>query len=55
LERWYDIEVIYEGAPPTVVFKGEMYRNVLLSDVLEKLRQMGGLNFRIEGKKLIVL
>ncbi len=54
LERWYDIKVHYKGSVSNEVFKGKMYRNVNLSDVLETLEQLG-VKFRIEGKTLIVL
>lgn len=54
LERWYDIKVRYEGGASSVTLKGEMYRNVNLSDVLEYLKDMG-LKFRMEGKTLVVL
>lgn len=54
LERWYDIKVQYQGSVPNVIFKGEMYRNVNLSDVLAALQKMG-VKFRMDGKTLIVL
>lgn len=54
LERWYDINVRYEGTVSDLTLKGEMYRNVNLSDVLEFLQTMG-IKTRMEGKKLIVL
>lgn len=54
LERWYDISVQYQGPVSNVIFRGEMYRNVHLSDVLEVLQKMG-VKFRREGKILIVL
>lgn len=53
LERWYNITVVYEGHPPTIQFKGKMYRNLHLPDVLESLKGMG-LEFKMEGRKLIV-
>jgi transmembrane sensor len=53
LERWYDIKVQFEGPVPNDVFRGEMYRNVNLSDVLDMLREMD-VKFRMEGKTLIV-
>lgn len=54
LERWYDIKVHYEGEVPDVPLKGEMYRNVSLSNVLDFLKE-SGVKFRVEGKRLIVL
>ena len=53
LARWYDITVQYEGARSNVKFKGEMYRNLNLTDVMEMLGKMG-VKYRLEGKKLIV-
>lgn len=54
LTRWYDIEVIYEKNVPDIRFYGEIGRNLSLSQVLEGLK-LSGVNFRIEGRKLIVL
>lgn len=55
LSRWYNIEVVYEGAIPTRKFYGEIGRNLSLSQVLEGLKA-SGVNFRIEaGNRLVVL
>jgi transmembrane sensor len=54
LERWYNIEVVYEGARPTLLFGGKMERNLNLSQVLRAL-EYTGIRFRIEGRKLIVM
>lgn len=54
LERWYDIDVKYEQTPANIIFKGKMYRNVALSDVLDMLREMG-VKFKLEGRTLTVL
>lgn len=54
LERWYDIEVVYENGVPEIPFAGEISRNVGLAGLLKLL---GGtaLKFRIEdGRKLII-
>lgn len=53
LQRWYDIEVIYKSDIPNIHFFGKMSRNLKLSDVLKALKS-SGVNFTIEGKKLIV-
>lgn len=53
LQRWYDIEVIYEGNVPNKVFSGKVGRDLVLSDVLAILDQME-LKFRLEGRKLII-
>jgi len=52
--RWYDVEVAYEGNIPNTTLSGMVSRNRNLSEVLKAL-QLNDINFRIEGKKLIVL
>lgn len=55
LERWYDIEVIYEGAVPNIRFGGKMSRDISLSGLLQLLSD-SQLKFRLEeGRRLIVL
>ncbi|QEC44714.1 FecR family protein [Pseudobacter ginsenosidimutans] len=53
LERWYDIEVSYEGSPPAIRFYGKMGKDLSLKDLLDAL-DMSKVKFVIEGKKLIV-
>lgn len=55
LERWYDIEVVYEnGVPGNLKLGGEMTRGVTLNGLLTGLQQLG-LHFRMDGRKLIIL
>ncbi|WEK37503.1 MAG: DUF4974 domain-containing protein [Candidatus Pseudobacter hemicellulosilyticus] len=54
LERWYDIEVVYENGVPKTRFWGEMQRQTQLPDLLEILRKTE-VEFRMEGRRLIVL
>jgi len=53
LERWYNIEVVYERKPPVLNFGGEISRSSTLAQVLQIL-DYSGINFSIEGRKLIV-
>lgn len=53
LERWYDIEVVYEGDKPADLFYGGISRQSSLMEVL-KILQASKVRFRLEGKKLIV-
>jgi transmembrane sensor len=53
LERWYDVDVVYEKEIPRMTFGGKMGRDLNLSQVTKALSVMG-VKFRIEGKKLIV-
>lgn len=55
LTKWYDIRVVYEGPKPTKKFKGEMERNLTLPQVLNALKYTTGIQFRIDGRKLIVM
>jgi len=54
LERWYDIEVVYEGKRPADVFYGGISRSSTLMEVL-KILEASKVRFRLEGKRLIVL
>lgn len=54
LARWYDVEVVYEGAIPAGTYSGKVYRNMTLSKVLEILTY-AEVKFRISGKQLIIL
>lgn len=53
LARWYDVEVVYEGAIPDRQFGGDIERKLNLSQVLEIL-QKNQVRFEIEGKKITV-
>lgn len=54
VERWYDIEVVYEKGIPDIRFGGKLSNDVSLSGLLKSLQE-SDVHFRIEGRKLIVL
>ena len=55
LERWYDIEVVYEKGVPNLEFYGKMGKDLSLQAVLSGLEK-SDVHFRIEdGRKLVVL
>jgi len=55
LERWYDLEVVYEKGIPDIKFGGEMSRNVTLSSLLQALSEFR-VHFRLEeGRRLVVM
>jgi hypothetical protein len=54
LERWYDIDVVFEGTPPTNLVYGKMQRELYLSQVLNILKKLG-VTYRLEGRKLVIL
>lgn len=53
LERWYDIEVAYDGAIHNIAFYGKLSKDLTLQETLEGMAKTG-LHFRLEGRRLIV-
>jgi transmembrane sensor len=53
LNRWYDVEVVYEGAIPHQQFEGKMQRNLTLSQVL-RILERSQVHFTLEDRKIIV-
>ncbi|MDB5091526.1 MAG: hypothetical protein JWR09_5520 [Mucilaginibacter sp.] len=51
--RWYDVDIKYESELPPRRFTGSISRNVNLSELLKMLKYTG-INFKIEGKTIIV-
>lgn len=51
--RWYDVEIIYEGAVPGGSISGDISRNMNLSKVL-KVLELSGVHCRITDKKIYV-
>ncbi|WP_276090923.1 FecR family protein [Pedobacter sp. JY14-1] len=55
LERWYDIDVEYRTPDRAeIILGGSISRRDRLEDVLKVLGLTGNVNFRLEGKKVIV-
>lgn len=54
LMRWYNIEVIYEQAVPSIQFFGEISRNIKLTDLLKVLEDVG-VAFRVESDNRLVV
>ncbi|RAJ08630.1 FecR family protein [Chitinophaga skermanii] len=54
LERWYDIEVVYEKGIPAARFGGWINKQNTLQDVLQIL-ESSNVHFHLEGRKLIVM
>jgi transmembrane sensor len=52
-ERWYDMEVVYEGPVSNEKFFSMMSRNAPLTTVLKSL-QANDVRFRVQGKKLFI-
>lgn len=52
LERWYDIDISFEGTVPDKEFWGKIPMNVNATEVL-KILQSSNIHYTIEGKKII--
>ncbi len=53
IERWYDVEVVYNSNIPMETFSGRMRRDVSLYTVLDLLK-VSEITFHVEGKRLII-
>ena len=53
IDRWYDIEVHYQGAAPTERFSGKMSKNVNLQVFVDFLKD-SGIHSHIKGRQLII-
>lgn len=54
INRWYDVEVVYQGSVTKELFGGRIGRNLKLSEIL-KLLETQGAKFKFQGKRIIVL
>jgi ferric-dicitrate binding protein FerR (iron transport regulator) len=54
LARWYDLDVVYTKEIKEK-FHVEMTRNTNLSNVFKILEETGGVHFKIDGKKIMVM
>lgn len=55
VERWYNVQVVYESEGKDQDFTGVVSRNQPVSALLQMLELTGTVHFRIEDKKIIVL
>ncbi|MBO9202860.1 MULTISPECIES: FecR family protein [Niastella] len=54
LERWYDIEVVYEkGIPTDIELNGKISKDVTLNELVTILEKIG-VKCRLEGRKLLI-
>ena len=54
LARWYNVDITYQGNV-SQHFWGSIPRDITISQVLQKIESTGGVQFRIEGNKIIVM
>jgi ferric-dicitrate binding protein FerR (iron transport regulator) len=53
VERWYDIDVVYEGDVSGRTFSGGISRDANLSEMV-RLLEVSKIHFKMEGRKLTV-
>lgn len=54
LERWYNVDVVYQGTIPQETFDGSISRNTNLSEVL-KVLDYSNIRFSVKGNTITVL
>lgn len=54
IERWYEIEVVYEKGVPNITVGGEMTKDIPLKGLMIVLEKLD-VHYRMEGRKLIIL
>jgi len=55
IARWYNVEVVYNGPVTKESFGGAISRDKPLQDVLTSLEETGGVHFKIEGRRVVVM
>jgi ferric-dicitrate binding protein FerR (iron transport regulator) len=55
LSRWYDVDVVFEGMVPVVPITASISRNTSAWEVLDALKEIAGLKYRVEGKRIVVM
>lgn len=54
IARWYDVEIVYQGAVPRDEIVGRIPRTANVSEVLH-IMELIGIHFKIAGRKIVVL
>lgn len=55
VERWYNVEVVYQTDGTDQDFSGIVSRSKSIGELLQTLEMTNSVHFRIEGRKIIVL
>ena len=55
IERWYNVDVEFRNKKSPTLLHVDIPRNTMLSEVLKVLEIAGGLQFKMEGRKIIVM
>jgi transmembrane sensor len=55
IARWYDVEIVYDaGLNENIELEGWISRSSKLSEVLRKIEAAGNIQFKIEGRRVLV-
>jgi transmembrane sensor len=54
IQRWYNVEVVYEGSKPVVSITGIISRSNKISKILALIEETGGVDFEIGEKQITV-
>ncbi len=56
ISRWYNVDVVFHNSRTTAdLFHVDIPRNTELREVLKALKIAGGVQFKVEGQKIIVI
>jgi len=55
LSRWYDVDVVYKGEITKQKFGGAFPRSSNINDLLKYMESYGNVNFKVEGRRIIVM
>ena len=55
IERWYNVEVVYDYNPVNLRIAGGVSRFESLKDLLDLIEETGDVRFKIEGRRVIVM
>jgi transmembrane sensor len=53
--RWYDVDVVYRSGSAHKKFGGTISRYKQITELLDNIREVGGINYRIEGRSVIIM
>lgn len=55
IERWYDVEIVYDGDFKGKTFEGSVSRFKNVSEILKKFELTGNMHFKIEGRRITIM
>ncbi len=55
ISRWYDVEIIYQHDVGDIKFGGSISRSKDIQEVLKVLSMTKGVNFKVEGRRVLVM